>query len=87
MDKDDIFSAVFKNDHASILGFLGGSVVKNLPASSGEVRDSVSIPVLETFPGVGNGSLLLHSCLVNSIDRGAWWATAQVSSSQKPLRD
>ena len=35
MDKDDIFSAVFKNDHASILSFLGGSVVKNPPASLG----------------------------------------------------
>ena len=66
---------MFKNDHASILGFLGGSVVKNLPASSGEVRDAVSIPVLERFPGVGNGSLLLYSCLENSMDREAWQAT------------
>ena len=87
MDKDDIFSAVFENDHASILGFLGGSVVKNLPASSGETRDAVLIPVLQRFPGVGNGSLLQYSCLENSIDRGAWWATAQASSSQTPLRD
>ena len=24
--------------------------------------------------GEGNGSLLQHSCLENSMDRGAWWA-------------
>ena len=26
-------------------------------------------------PGVGNGNLLQYSCLENSMDRGAWWAT------------
>ena len=26
-------------------------------------------------PGVGNGNLLQCSCLENSMDRGAWWAT------------
>ena len=26
-------------------------------------------------PGVGNGSLLLSSCLENPMDRGAWQAT------------
>ena len=25
-------------------------------------------------PGEGNGNLLQHSCLENSMDRGAWWA-------------
>ena len=25
--------------------------------------------------GVGNGNPLLYSCLENSLDRGAWWAT------------
>ena len=27
-----------------------------------------------TFPGEGNGNLLLYSCLENSMDRGAWQA-------------
>jgi len=26
-------------------------------------------------PGEGNGNLLYYSCLDNSMDRGAWWAT------------
>ena len=26
-------------------------------------------------PGEGNGSPLQYSCLENSMDRGAWWAT------------
>ena len=26
-------------------------------------------------PGGGNGNLLQYSCLENSMDRGAWWAT------------
>ena len=33
------------------------------------------IPVLGRSPGVGNGNLLQYSCLENSMDRGAWWAT------------
>ena len=27
------------------------------------------------FPGEGNGNQLQYSCLENSMDRGAWWAT------------
>ena len=30
----------------------------------------------ERSPGEGNGNLLQYSCLENSMDRGAWWATA-----------
>ena len=26
-------------------------------------------------PGEGNGNPLSYSCLKNSMDRGAWWAT------------
>ena len=33
------------------------------------------IPGLGRSPGEGNGNLLQYSCLENSIDRGAWWAT------------
>jgi len=29
------------------------------------------------FPGVGNGKPFQYSCLKNSKDRGAWWATVQ----------
>ena len=53
------------------LGFPGGSVVKNPPASAGEGS------ILESgrSPGGGNGNPLQCSCLGNSMDRGAWWAT------------
>ena len=37
--------------------------------------DPGSIPELERCPGVWNGNPLQYSCLENSIDRGAWWAT------------
>ena len=33
------------------------------------------IPGSGRSPGVGNGNPLQYSCLENSMDRGAWWAT------------
>ena len=48
-----------------------GSMVKNLPASAGDVS---SIPGSEKSPGEGNGNPLQYSCLENPMDRGAWWA-------------
>ena len=33
------------------------------------------IPGLRWSPGKGNGYPLQYSCLENSMDRGAWWAT------------
>ena len=33
------------------------------------------IPGLGRFPGRGNGNPLQYSCLENSKDREAWWAT------------
>ena len=50
-------------------------VVKNLPASVGDIRDSGSIPGSGRSRGGGNGNLLQYSCLENTVDRGAWWAT------------
>ena len=57
------------------MGFPGGSVVKNLPANAGDAGDTSSIPGSGRSPGIGNGSPLQCSCLENSMDRGAWWAT------------
>ena len=56
------------------MGFLGGSVVKNLPANAGDI-DLGLIPGLGRAPGGGNGNHLQYSCLENPMDRGAWWAT------------
>ena len=50
-------------------------VVKNPPANAGDGRDAGSIPGLGRSPGEGNGNPLQDSCLENSMNRGAWWAT------------
>ena len=50
-------------------------MVKNSPANAGDVRDMGSIPGLGRSPGEGKGYPLQHSCLENSMDRGAWQAT------------
>ena len=36
---------------------------------------AVLILGLGRAPGKGNGNLLQYSCLVNPMNRGAWWAT------------
>ena len=51
------------------MGFLGSSVVKNLPVNAG---NEVSIPGMRGSPGEGNGNLLGYSCLGNPMDRGTW---------------
>ena len=43
-----------------LLGFPGGSVVKNLPASVGATGDVGLIPGLRRSPGVGNGNPLQY---------------------------
>ena len=50
-------------------------LVKNLPATAGDVRDTGSIPESGRSPGGGHGNSLQYSCLENPIDRGAWRAT------------
>ena len=50
-------------------------MVKNLPASAGDVRDVGSVPGSGRSPGGGRGSVFQYSCLENPRDRGAWWAT------------
>ena len=56
------------------MDFPCGAVVKNLPANAGDMG---LIPGSGRSLGGGNGNLLLYSCLGNSIDRGAWWATVR----------
>ena len=54
------------------MGFPGGTVVKNPPENAGDMD---LIPVLGRFTGEGDGNPLQYSCLENSMDRKAWWAT------------
>ena len=53
-------------------GLPGGSDGKE---SACNVGDPGSIPGSGRFPREGNGYPLQYSCLDNSTDRGAWWAT------------
>ena len=49
--------------------------------------DLGSIPESGRSSGEGNGNPLQYSCLENSMDRGAWWATVHgVTKSQTRLR-
>ena len=67
------------------MGFPGGSNGKESACNVGDVG---SIPESERSPGKGNGYPLQYSCLENSKDRGAWWATVHgVAESQIRLSD
>ena len=57
------------------MGFPGGSVEKNPPTNAGDIGDVGSILGSGRSLGGGTGIPLQHSCLVNLMDRGTWWAT------------
>ena len=61
-----------KGDTVIRSGFLGGSVVENPPADTG---DAGSVSGLGRSPGEGNGNPLQYSCLGNPMDRAAGQAT------------
>ena len=68
------------------LSYQGIPVVKNLPASAGNLRDAASIPGSGRSLG-GNGSPLQDSCPENPTDRGGWRATVHgVSESDMTER-
>ena len=41
------------------------------------------IPGLGRSPGEGNGNPLQYSCLENSMDREAWWATVHGAAKSR----
>ena len=58
-------------------------LVKNLPAMQETQVQSLGV---RKIPGEGNGYPLQYSCLENSMDREAWWATVNgVTKSQTQL--
>ena len=69
------FSENFGPCYCLLTGFQMTLVVKNQPASAGDIRDVGLIPGSGRFPGGRNGNQVQYSCLENSMDRGAWWAT------------
>ena len=67
------------------MGFPGGSDSK---MSACSVGDPGSIPGSGRSPGEGNSNPFQYSCLENSMDGGAWWATVHgVAKSQTQLSD
>ena len=69
----------------AILGFPSSSNDKESACNAGDLG---LIPGLQRSPGGVNGNQLQHSCLGNSMDRGAWWATVHgVANTQIQLSD
>ena len=54
------------------MGFPGGSDGKESAWNAG---DPGSIPGSGRSPGEGNSNPFQYSCLDNSMDKAAWWAT------------
>ena len=55
-------------------------VVKNSPASAGDIRDTGSIPGSGRPPGGGHGNTLQYFCLENPT---AWWATVHGAANSQ----
>ena len=51
------------------MGFLGDTVVKDLPAKAGDTGDFRLIPGSRRSPGGENGNPLQYSCLKNPMER------------------
>ena len=63
--------------------FPSDAMTKNLSANTGDIRDVGSIPGSGRFPGGGHGNPPQYSCLENSMDRGAWWATVHGAAQSR----
>ena len=62
-------------------------VVKNSPASAGDIQDTGLIPGSGRFPEEGPGNLLHYSCMEYLINRGAWRDMVhRVAKSQTQLK-
>ena len=71
--------------HYNNHGLPSGSEGKQSACNAG---DTGAIPDWGRSPGEGNGNPFQYSCLENSMNRGAWWATVHgVTKSQTKLSD
>ena len=62
-------------------GLLRWDSSKESVCNAGDTRDTGSIPESGRSPGAENGNPLQYSCLKNSMDKGAWWASPWGSQS------
>ena len=75
------------NGYTPIWAFQTAPVLENLPANAEDIRDVGLIVGWEDPLGGGHSNPLQYSCLENSMDRGAWWATVhRVAKSQTWLQ-
>ena len=83
---DNIYYTTFNVCNTCIILYWASQlalVVKNPAVNSGGIRDMGLISGLGRCPRGGHDNPLQHSCLDNSMDRGAWWATVyRVPKSQ-----
>ena len=62
-------------------------MVKDPPASAGDIRVVGSIPGSGGSPRGGLGNLLQYSYLENPMDRGTWQGAVHISASIQPATD
>ena len=78
---DIYISHIYKS--LSIAIYWASLVAQMVKASASNVGDLGLIPGSGRSPGKGNGNRLQYSCLENSMDGGALWATDRgVAKSQ-----
>ena len=65
----------FENGYTLDKSFLGGASGKEPPCQCRRHQRGEFDSWVREIPGEGNGNPLQHSCLENSINRGAWQAT------------
>ena len=69
-----------------MVGPWASLVAQTIQASACNAADPGSLRGSGRSPGEGNGNPLQYSCLENSMDGGAWWATVYgVAKSQTRL--
>ena len=62
-----------------ILWGFPGEAAERIRLPMRDAGDISLTPGSGRFPGVGNGTPLQYSCLENSMNGGAWWATVRRS--------
>ena len=68
-------TTVFHSIHSKVSYQQVVLLIKIPLANARRHKHEGSIPGLGRSPGGGPGNPLQYSCLKNSMDRGAWWAT------------
>ena len=71
----------------ALLGFPGGSAVKEFACNAGATGDVHLIPGFGRSTGGEHGNPLQYSCWENLMDGGTWWAVVhKVTKSQTQLK-